>query len=365
MPKAVYIHVPFCKTICSYCAFTKFYTNEEFINKYLISLKKEIEITYKKEKIKTLYIGGGTPSALNYNQLKTLLEITNIFNKEKNLEFTIECNIDSLTKEKLNLMKKYKVNRLSIGIETTNKKLLKLLNRELDKEKTKEIINYSKKIGITNINLDLIYALPDQKIKDLDKDIDFILSLQPTHISTYSLMIEQNTKLYINKYKEIDQELDYQMYNFIIEKLKKYNYNHYEISNFSKLNYESKHNNTYWENKKYYGFGPGASSYINNERINNTKSLNKYFSYEFIKDKEKLNIYDIIEYEIILGLRLKRGIDLKLFEKKYNKKLIDIYNYEELIKNNLLFLNNNYLAINKNKMYISNKVISELLERKI
>ena len=364
MTKSAYIHIPFCNKICSYCDFSKFYNYKEFIDKYLVSLEKEIKSIYKGEVLDTIYIGGGTPTVLELNDLEKLLKIISIFNKSNSIEYTIESNIDTLSKKKLDLLKKYNINRISIGVETTNNKLLELLNRDLNKKHLKEMINYSKSIGINNINLDLIYALPGEKMLDLKKDLEYITSLNPKHISTYSLIIEEHTVLNNLKYKSISEELDLKMYNYICNYLKDKGYNHYEISNFSKPSYESKHNLVYWNNNNYYGFGIGAASYIDNKRITNTRSLNKYFNNNYIKEIEVLNRNDIIDYQIILNLRLKDGIDLKLFKDKYKINLNDIYNYEELVNNKLLELNNNHLYIPEDKLYISNTIIVSLLDKK-
>ena len=362
--KSCYIHIPFCNKICSYCDFCKLYYNKELVNKYLSSLEKEIKEIYKEEVLETIYIGGGTPSSLSIDELEKLFKILSILNKDKNIEYTIENNFDSITKEKLQLYKKYGINRLSFGIETTNKDYLNLLNRSLSKDKVKEIINYSKEIGINNINVDLIYALPNESIIDLEKDIDFILSLNIPHISTYSLIIEDNTILKINNYKNISEDLDSEMYNYICKRLKDNNYIHYEISNFSKEGYYSKHNLCYWNNKEYYGFGLGSSSYINNKRITNTRSITNYLKEDFIKEEEIIDINSKIEYEVILNLRKKEGIDLISFKDKYKKDLLSIYNYEELVNNNFLILKNNHLYIPEDKWYISNEIIVRLLNNR-
>ena len=218
--KNCYIHIPFCNKICSYCDFCKLYYNKDLVNKYLDALEKEINKIYKGEVLETIYIGGGTPSSLSLDELERLFKILSVLNKDKNIEYTIENNFDSITEEKINLYKKYGINRLSFGIETTNNSYLKLLNRSLSKDKVRKIINYSKEIGITNINVDLIYALPNESINDLEKDIDFILSLDIPHISTYSLIIEDNTLLKINNYKNISEDLDSDMYKYICKRLK-------------------------------------------------------------------------------------------------------------------------------------------------
>ena len=356
-----YIHIPFCNEICSYCDFCKFYYNEKIVDNYLDALEKEIDEIYKGDLLETIYIGGGTPSSLNIKQLNKLFNIMSKLNKKDNCSITIENNFESTTKEKLDLYKSNGINRLSFGIETINKNNLKLLNRKLDKSHIKEIINYSKKIGIKDINLDLIYALPNQSIKDLKEDLKYILSLKPTHISTYSLIIEEHTILFINKYKNINEELDLSMYEEIIKELKKNNYNHYEISNFALPGYESCHNICYWNNDKFYGFGLGAASYINNKRILNTRSINNYIKGKRIIEEEKLNKIDDMNYQIILNLRLKTGINKKVFKEKYNIELKDYINYKDLVDNKLLVETKDNIYIPEDKLYISNSIIEKLL----
>ncbi len=361
MTKSCYIHIPFCNKICSYCDFCKIYYNKDLVKRYLDSLKKEIELNYNQEVLNTIYIGGGTPSSLDINELEYLFKILNILKKDKNIEFTIEGNFESTTKEKLDLYKKYGINRLSFGIESTDKDNLKFLERNLDKERVKEVLDYAKQIGISNINVDLIYAIPNETNVVLSKDIEYILSLNIPHVSTYSLIIEDNTKLKINNEKNIAEEKDFEMYKLICKTLKDNNYNHYEISNFSKEGYESQHNTCYWNNDRYYGFGLGASSYINNIRSTNTRSITKYLKNDYIYEKEELSEKDEMEYEVILNLRKKDGINLKQFKEKYNIDLINVYNYKDLLENKLLSLSNNNLSISEDKWYISNEIIVKLL----
>ena len=193
--KSAYIHIPFCKTICSYCDFCKMYYYEELVDKYLIELEKEIKEKYKNETIETLYIGGGTPSVLNIKQLKKLFEIIKQIKKSKSIEFTFECNIENITKEKLELLYENHVNRLSIGIQTFNEKFLKFLNRNHTKEEIKEKIKQAKQIGFKNINVDLILGLPTQKMHHIKKELRHLTKLGIKHISAYGLIVEENTKL--------------------------------------------------------------------------------------------------------------------------------------------------------------------------
>ena len=356
MVSSIYIHIPFCSNICSYCAFTKIYYNSNLVKLYLKALKKEIIDNYKGEFIKTLYIGGGTPSALNILELKELFDILNIIKKDKNIEFTFEVNPENIDKEKLLLLKENGVNRISIGVESTNPKFLKYLNRHHDFNLVKDKIKLMKELGFTNINVDLIYALPKETITDLKKDLDNIISLDVNHISTYSLMIEPHTILYINKEKNIDEDKDFEMYNLICNTLKEQGFNHYEISNFSKLGYESIHNLVYWNNEHYYGFGLGSSGYIDNIRYTNTNILNNYLN-KIERVEEELSKKETMQYELILGFRKINGINKKDFYNKYKIDIHDLYNINELLRIGYLQENDCNIFISYDKIYIENSIL--------
>ena len=347
----IYIHIPFCNRICSYCDFPKVLKNDNWIDSYLKSLKKEINQKYKGEEISTIYIGGGTPISLNINQLNKLFEITNIFNLSENAEITIEVDSEDLTIEKIKYLKE-NVNRISIGIETFDKKRLKELNRTVNIKNIKEAFKY-----FDNINLDLMYGFKNQSIKDLETDLDKIIELNPNHISTYSLIIEPNTKLYIENYQRLDDDSDRKMYDLIIKKLKKHNYIHYETSNFSKPNYESKHNLTYWNNEKYYGFGLGAGGYIENIRYENTRSLNKYIEGNYELESHELSKEEKVQNELILGFRKTKGINKQKFKEKYEIDIKDFKDIEILLKQKVLKENKKYIYIDNNYQYISNEIL--------
>jgi len=359
--KSAYIHIPFCDTICSYCDFCKFLKNDEWIDKYLDSLEKEINTNYKGEVLDTIYIGGGTPSSLNIDQLNKLFNVIKLLNKNKEYEFTFECNIENITEDKLKLLYENGVNRLSIGVQTFNEKYLSFLNRKHTKEEIINKIKICKEIGFKNINIDLIYGLPNQTLDELNRDIEEFLKLDITHISTYSLIIEPNTKLYIEEIENIDDGLDYEMYKLICDKLKDNGYSHYEISNFSKKGYESKHNLTYWNNDNYYGFGLGASGYIDNVRYDNTRNINKYLNGEYAKESHTLDINETIENEFILGLRKIKGIDKETFKNKYNIDIKEIEIVNKLIKENKLLEDEKNIYINKDYIYVSNDILVEFI----
>lgn len=357
MIKSAYIHIPFCESICNYCDFSKFLKNEKWINSYLDVLKYEIKERYNGEILDTIYIGGGTPSSLNIEQLIKLFDIVSMLNKSNNIEFTFECNIENITQEKLELLYKNGVNRLSIGIQTFNIKYLNYLNRNHNNKMITDKINIAKKIGFKNINIDLIYAIPKETLEELNKDLDLLLKLDVQHISTYSLIIEPNTKLYINGEKNIDEEIDYEMYKLICDKLKSNGYNHYEISNFGKVGYESKHNLCYWNNEEYYGFGLGASGYINNIRYDNTKSLNRYLNKEYISEKHELDMKEKIENEFILGLRKIKGINKNDFISKYNIDIKSIEVVNNLLSKQKLLEDEKNIYINPEYIYVSNEIL--------
>lgn len=355
---SIYIHIPFCNTICTYCDFCKIYYDKKYIDKYLDNLKKEVLERYKNEKVKTIFIGGGTPTSLDEAELIKLLEITKIFNIEDNIEFTIESNIESITEEKLKIMKEYKVNRISIGVQSFNNEIIKILGRTHTKEEIYNKIELVKKY-FDNINIDLIYAV-NEKIEIVKEDIANFLKLDIPHISTYSLIIEDKTILKINNYQNINEDIDYQMYKYIENTLITSGYIHYEISNYAKEGYESKHNLVYWNNEEYYGFGLSSTSYINNKRRTNTRNLKKYLNGEYLEEENYEDENTRIENEIMLGLRKLSGLNLDTFKNKYNIDLEEKYNITDLIQKNYLIKQDNNLKINKEYIYISNEILLKI-----
>ena len=359
MTKSVYIHIPFCKNICSYCDFCKFIYNEKWVGAYLTGLNNEIKDRYMDDPIKTIYIGGGTPSALSIDELKRLFKIISVFNTNDLEEFTFECNLSDINEGLLEILKNNKVNRLSIGIQSFNKKNLEFMERRADFKDALKKINLCHQYGFNNINLDLMYAIPGETLKDLKKDLDLFLKLNPTHISTYSLILEDHTKLSSKNVSYIEEELDYEMFKLISKKLN--SANHYEISNFSIPGYESKHNLVYWNNEEYYGFGLGASGYIDDIRYQNTKNLKEYLLGNYVLEKEILGLKEKMDYEIMLGLRKLKGINILEFRNKYNKDIEEVYNLKQLLKNKDLIKKKGYIFINPQKIYIMNEILIKII----
>ena len=360
--KSVYIHIPFCEEICSYCDFCKMYYNKEFVTKYLSALKKEIVCNYKGDVVDNLYIGGGTPSCLDIDDLKELFSIIKLFNLSDSCEFTVECNFENTSYEKLKLFYNNGVNRLSFGLETTDRKLLSLLERKFDKNKVLSTITDAKNIGISNINVDLMYALVGQNIDMLKEDLSFILGLNVTHVSLYSLILEEHTKLFLKGVHNVSEEIDYKMYSLIHEVLSKNNYIHYEVSNYCLDGYQSLHNTNYWKNGTYYGFGLGSGGYVNNIRYQNTRSLFKYLEGDYLYNKEVIDNNIKMSYEMILGLRIKDGVSKDSFYCKYGCYPCDVFSYDDLIDNGFLIEDDKFLYIPYDKWYVMDNILLRFLE---
>lgn len=341
LPNALYIHIPFCESLCDYCDFTKLQYFHSFAEKYLVALKKELDERVNNKEIRTIYIGGGTPTSLDNKQFETLLKMVEPYS-EKVEEYTIEANPESLSLSKIKLLKKYGVNRVSIGVESTNDQILKSINRKHTFNDVKKVVNDLRDNGINNINLDLIIGLPNVSFNMLEEDIKNILSLKPNHISCYSLTVHEHTVFYINKISEPDEEFAYQAYKVINELLEKHGYSHYEVSNWAIPGQESKHNLVYWNNQRYYGIGLGASGYIDNIRYKNSTSFKKYISFNNETEEEIVNLENEKDYELMLKLRTKFGLNMVEYKNKFG---VDLYKMHKQVIDD--YVTQGYL-INKN-----------------
>lgn len=373
----LYIHIPFCVSKCKYCDFNSYKLNLDEKRKYLKALQKEMEF-YKEEivgkDIDTIFIGGGTPSILNENEIKFLFnDIKNNFNIKKNAEITMECNPGTLTLEKLRVMKECGVNRLSIGLQAVQNHHLNYIGRIHTYEEFEKNYNQAKEVGFENINIDLMYALPNQSREDWMESLEKVVKLNPTHISAYSLILEEDTELFNmyerKEFKLLDEDTDIEMYEYTIDYLESNGYNQYEISNYAKEGYECKHNILYWKCKNYVGLGASASGFLNGTRYSNLCDLNEYEKIIYSGKKplewqEKLSIKDKIEESIFLGLRMNEGIKLKDFQEKYN------FNFEEEYKNEinklknmgLIQINNELVTLTQKGREISNSVFVEFIK---
>lgn len=376
----IYIHIPFCKKKCNYCDFISFQNKNEYIEQYINCLKKEIEESIKIENIeeiivRTIYIGGGTPSYISSNYIVDLIkEIKEKYKITADAEITIEVNPGTVTKEKLEDYYNIGINRLSIGLQSDNDEILKKIKRIHTYQEFLETYELARDIGFKNINIDLMLALPNQTIEILENTVNNIIKLKPEHISVYSLIIEEGTKLEEQvKNKEIklpDENTERIMYNLVNEILKQNNYIQYEISNYSKPNFNSKHNLDCWSQKEYIGFGVASHSYINMERFSNTENLEEYI--KNIENEEIQKNYIINEIQdktiqmkeyMMLGLRKIQGISISEFKQKFNENPIYLYRIEldKLVKKELIEIDFNNIKLTKKGLDFANLVWEEFI----
>ena len=320
---SLYIHIPFCENICDYCDFTKLQYFHNFAIKYIASLKQEIASLNIDYKLKTIFVGGGTPTSLEENLFLDLMTYLSTL-VDNNTEFSVECNPESLNKNKLEIMKKCGVNRISIGVESTNDKILKSINRKHSFSDVKAAIELAREVGINNINLDLILGLPNVTMSLLEKDIKNIISLSPKHISCYGLTVHEHTVFYINNIKPPKDDVLRKMYDLVNESLEEAGYSHYEVSNWAKEGFECEHNLVYWRDQQYYGAGLGASGFVGNVRYTNTKNLDKYIKDFKQRDYEEIvTLEDDKTYYLMTNLRTKYGICLDEFKNKFSYDLYE------------------------------------------
>ena len=373
----LYIHIPFCVTKCKYCDFNSFKIDLNEKIKYLNYLGEEMKL-YKEEiknrEIDSVFVGGGTPSILNENEINILFEkIKENFNIKSNAEITMECNPGTFTLNKLKVMKKSGVNRLSIGLQAVQNHHLKYIGRIHTFEEFEKNYHDAKQMGFDNINIDLMYALPNQSREDWMESLEKVVKLNPTHISAYSLILEENTELFKmyerDEFNLLDENTDIEMYEYTIDYLKSHGYNQYEISNYAKDNFECKHNVLYWKCEEYVGIGASASGYFNGIRYNNICELDNYEKMILEGEKpieweEKLSIKDEIEESIFLGLRMNEGIQISDFKEKYNFDFEKEYKneIEKLSKMELIEIDNNRMKLTQKGREISNSVFVEFIK---
>lgn len=374
--RGIYIHIPFCKQKCYYCDFVSFANKEELIERYINALKKEIKYKLKSEdKIDTIYIGGGTPSVIDSKYIVEILEeIYGIVGFDETREITIEINPGTVDKEKIEAYKTVGINRISLGLQTTNDKLLKNIGRIHTYKQFEEAYNLVKQEGFTNINVDLMLALPNQTIKDLEESLKQVINLNPTHISVYSLILEEGTKLedLINrKVLELPSEdIERQMYWKTKHLLEENGYIHYEISNFAKENYKSKHNSNCWKQQEYYGFGLASHSYINNVRYSNIEDLSQYIKNIENEEYNKIKQVNEIQTKIskakeymMLSLRTIDGVKIKEYKAKFQENPLYIYRreIEKLTQNELLEIDGDHIKLTAKGIDFANQVWKEFV----
>lgn len=373
----IYIHIPFCNRKCYYCNFTSFENKEDAIEKYIdalcVEILKNAEIL-SQYNIKTVYIGGGTPSYIDSLYIKKILDTIKLFSKQNDKEFievTIEVNPNSTTLEKLNMYKECGINRISVGVQSTHDNVLKNIGRMHNFSEVVTTLENINKVGIDNISIDVIYPLPGLSLNMFEETLDTIKLFKDKynvkHVSIYNLEVHEDTKLdFLLKEKFLslpDEDEEYLMKEMLNNKLNDFGFNKYEISNFSLPGYESKHNLMYWNQEKYLGFGVGASSFFYGSRYKNIECIDKYINgiyndQNIILEKDELDKLNLMKEYIILNLRLTKGVNIKDFYKKFGKDIFDLFKseFDNLISNNLIIQNEENLYLSKRGEEVANIV---------
>ena len=370
-PTSAYVHIPFCTQICYYCDFSKVFIKNQPVDSYLEHLIEEYH-SYNIKKLRTLYIGGGTPTALSAPQLAFLLEkLTDKLDLSYLEELTIEANPGDLDEEKIAVLKDSPVNRVSLGVQTFNDRMLKQIGRShLEKDIYENIANL-KKAGFDNISIDLIYALPKQTMDDVKTNVAKAIALDIPHMSLYSLILENHT-VFMNRMRRgklplPKEDLEAEMFDYIIAELEKAGFEHYEISNFSKPGFESRHNLMYWDNAEYYGIGAGASGYVDGVRYKNHGPIRHYLQAVEAGNarvqEEVLTLKEKMEEEMFLGLRKKSGVSKKRFEEKFGRSFEDQYGavVSDLTEQGLLVPDRDIVRMTKQGLFLGDTVAEKFI----
>ncbi len=370
-PTSAYVHIPFCTQICYYCDFSKVFIKNQPVDSYLEHLIEEYD-SYDIKKLRTLYIGGGTPTALSAPQLSFLLEkLTDKLDLSYLEELTIEANPGDLDQEKIAVLKDSPVNRVSLGVQTFNDRMLKQIGRSHSEKDIYENIANLKKAGFDNISIDLIYALPKQTMEDVKTNVAKAIALDIPHMSLYSLILENHT-VFMNRMRRgklplPKEDLEAEMFDYIIAELEKAGFEHYEISNFSKPGFESRHNLMYWDNAEYYGIGAGASGYVDGVRYKNHGPIRHYLQAVEAGNarvqEEVLTLKEKMEEEMFLGLRKKSGVSIKRFEEKFGLSFEDQYGavVSELTEQGLLVPDRDIVRMTKQGLFLGDTVAEKFI----
>ncbi|QQZ10811.1 radical SAM family heme chaperone HemW [Heyndrickxia vini] len=372
---SAYIHIPFCEHICYYCDFNKVFLKGQPVDDYVDMLVEEMKYTidqYPTNQLKTIFVGGGTPTVLNENQLKKLCEGIRANLPFVDGEFTFEANPGDLSMDKLNILKEYGVNRLSFGVQSFNDDLLKKIGRTHTSKDVYQTIHKAQSAGFTNISIDLIYSLPGQTEEDFKETLNKAFELELPHYSSYSLIVEPKTIFYNlmkkGKLHLPSEESEANMYSLLMNEMEKHGYAQYEISNFSKPGYESKHNLVYWDNEEYFGFGAGAHSYLSGTRKSNIGPIKKYI--EKIQDKQLpifeenvLSSAEKMEEHMFLGLRKNEGISIAQFNNRYDKPLLTVFEkpIKAMVEKGWLEIKEGYVRLTKEGRFFGNEVFQSFL----
>ena len=370
-PTSAYVHIPFCTQICYYCDFSKVFIKNQPVDSYLEHLLQEFH-SYDIQKLRTLYIGGGTPTALSAPQLEVLLDgLTKNLDLSVLEELTIEANPGDLDEDKIAVLKNSAVNRVSLGVQTFDDKMLKKIGRSHLENDIYENIDRLKLAGFDNISIDLIYALPGQTMEQVKDNVAKAITLDIPHMSLYSLILENHT-VFMNRMRRgklplPKEEVEAEMFEYIIAELERAGFEHYEISNFSKSGFESRHNLMYWDNAEYYGIGAGASGYVNGVRYKNHGPIRHYLNAVEAGNarinEEHLSLREQMEEEMFLGLRKKSGVSMTRFEEKFGTSFQELYGQvvRDLCQQRLLQVEGQQIRMTKKGLFLGDTVAERFI----
>ena len=369
---SLYIHIPFCKQKCFYCDFPSYASIDYLREDYVEALCKELERKAIKYKIKSIFIGGGTPSYLETKEIVKILKSINKLNLSDDMEFTMECNPGALEEEKLKAMLDGGVNRISMGLQAVQNSLLKEIGRIHSFKQFEENFRLARKVGFKNINVDLMFGLPNQSLEEWKESLEVIARLNPEHISAYSLIIEEGTEFYNlwerNKLILPSEEEERDMYSITKNILKEHGYHQYEISNYAKVGRECYHNKVYWRNEDYLGIGSASTSFIDGKRIKNIENVKAYIDKinsdeDVIEDITINTLEDSMEEFVFMGLRMIEGINVNEFNKRFGVNIESIYKdvIDKNINKKLLVLQSENLRLTEKGIELSNSVMSDFI----
>lgn len=366
--KGLYVHIPFCVKKCKYCDFNSFCGSENDKKLYIDALFSEMD-KYSGEKCDTVFIGGGTPTALSADDMQSLLDkINRTFVLAYNTEFTVEANPKTVDEIKLQTMLKYGVNRISLGVQSFNDAELGAIGRIHSAADAAESFCLARRMGFENISVDLMLAIPNQTPDSLSENIRIAAELSPEHISCYSLILEDGTPLYEEYNRGLinlpDEDMQREMYDLAVNELEKYGYRRYEISNFSKPGMESRHNIKYWQCREYIGVGLSAHSYINGVRFSNTDSFSSYIIGDFQGvENDVLSKNDKMSEFMFMGLRMTEGISMHEFSRRFGTDIYEIFGKPLLkfIKMGMLIEKNGRIFLSDNAVEVSNQIMCEFI----
>ncbi|MBU9672829.1 radical SAM family heme chaperone HemW [Planococcus sp. CP5-4] len=377
MVKGMYIHIPFCHQICFYCDFNKVFFKDQPVDAYIESIGKELALWKQQgalnEPLETVFLGGGTPTALTPEQLERLLELIHQYvPMSEDVEWSSEANPDELTREKMEVLFNGGVNRLSMGVQTFDQDLLKRLGRTHSNDDVLRAVETAREVGFSNISFDLMYGLPGQTMAQWDETLERAFAFDMPHFSAYSLIIEPKTVFYNlmvkGKLNTVTEDLEGDMYERLMDEMEKHGLHQYEISNFAKPGHESRHNLLYWDNEEYIGIGAGAHGYVDGVRYSNHGPLKKYMEplesgHRPVLDQTNVSVKAQMEEEMFLGLRKTAGVNMAHFDKKFGASLEQVYGeilQNEKAKGNLAIEQGRVKLTHKGR-FVGNEVFEQFL----